>query len=60
MVYDIKSKTKTGNAQRYRYYITPLEIITVIMGGEGDYVRRFEEDIFSKIEIKPVKHLGKN
>lgn len=55
-VYDIKSKTKTGNAQRYRYYITPLEIITVIMGGEGDYVRRFEEDIFSKIEIKTSKN----
>lgn len=55
-VYDIKSKTKTGNAQRYRYYITPLEIITVIMGGEGDYVRRFEEDIFSKIELKESKN----
>ncbi|MBE9575454.1 TraB/GumN family protein [Flavobacterium proteolyticum] len=55
-VYDIKSKTKTGNAQRYRYYITPLEIISVIMGGEGDYVRRFEEDIFSKIEIKNSKN----
>lgn len=55
-VYDIKSKTKTGNAQRYRYYITPLEIITVIMGGEGDYVRRYEEDIFSKIEIKADKN----
>jgi len=55
-VYDLKSKTKTGNAQRYRYYITPLEIITVIMGGEGDYVRRFEEDIFTKIEIKESKN----
>lgn len=54
-VYDLKSKTKTGNAQRYRYYITPLEIIAVIMGGEGDYVRRFEEEIFSKIEIKESK-----
>ena len=55
-VYDLKSKTKTGNSQRYRYYITPLEIITVIMGGEGDYVRRFEEDIFTKIEIKESKN----
>ena len=55
-VYDLKSKTKTGNAQRYRYYITPLEIITVIMGGEGDYVRRFEEEIFTKIEIKESKN----
>ncbi|CAM3790026.1 TraB/GumN family protein [Flavobacterium cucumis] len=56
-VYDLKSKTKTGNAQRYRYYITPLEIITVIMGGEGDYVRRFEDDIFSKIELKDTKNI---
>lgn len=55
-VYDIKSKTKTGNAQHYRYYITPLEIISVIMGGEGDYVRRYEEEIFSKIEIKDAKN----
>lgn len=51
-VYDIKNRTKTGNAQRYRFYITPLEIITVIMGGQGNYVRRFEDEIFSKIVIK--------
>ena len=55
-VYDIKNKTKTGNAQHYRYYITPLELITVIMSGEGDYVRRFEDDIFSKIHIKEQKN----
>ena len=54
-VYDIKNKTKTGNAQRYRYYITPLEIITVIMGGEGDYVRKFEDEIFPKIVLKDSK-----
>lgn len=51
-VYDIKNKTKTGNAQHYRYYITPLEIIAVIMGGEGDYVRKYEEEVYSKIIIK--------
>ena len=51
-VYDIKNKTKTGNAQHYRYYITPLEVITIIMSGEGNYVRRFEEEIFAKIKIK--------
>ncbi|MFD2908937.1 TraB/GumN family protein [Flavobacterium ardleyense] len=54
-VYDIKNKTKTGNAQHYRYYITPLELITVIMSGEGNYVRRFEDEIFSKITIKEQK-----
>lgn len=51
-VFDIKNKTKTGNAQHYRYYVTPLEIIAIIMGGEGDYVRKFEENIFSQIKIK--------
>lgn len=52
LVYDIKSKTKTNNAQRYRYYITPLEIIAVIMGGEGDYVRQYESYVFDNIQIK--------
>jgi uncharacterized protein YbaP (TraB family) len=53
LVYDIKSKTKTNNAQRYRYYITPLEIIAVIMGGEGEYVRQYESLVFDNIVIKP-------
>lgn len=52
LVYDIKSKTKTNNAQRYRYYITPLEIIAVIMGGEGDYVRQYESYVFDNIVLK--------
>jgi uncharacterized protein YbaP (TraB family) len=53
LVYDIKSKTKTNNAQRYRYYITPLEIIAVIMGGEGEYVRQYETYVFDNIVLKP-------
>ena len=52
VVYDIKNKTKTNNAQHYRYYITPLEIIAVIMGGEGEYVRKFESEVFNTISIK--------
>lgn len=52
LVYDIKSKTKTNNAQRYRYYITPLEIIAVIMGGEGEYVRQYESYVFDNIVLK--------
>jgi uncharacterized protein YbaP (TraB family) len=52
LVYDIKSKTKTNNAQHYRYYITPLEIIAVIMGGEGDYVRQYESYVFDNITLK--------
>lgn len=52
LVYDIKNKTKTGNSQHYRYYITPLEIISIVFGGQGNYVRQFEDLIFSKIELK--------
>lgn len=50
--YDIKSTTRTGNARRYRYYITPLEVISVIMSGEGDYVRQYENDIFNNITLR--------
>jgi uncharacterized protein YbaP (TraB family) len=53
--YDIKNKTKSGNAQRYRYYITPLEIIAVSMTGTGDYVRLYENQLFDKIEIKNLQ-----
>ncbi len=56
LVYDIKSKTKTNNAQHYRYYITPLEIIAVIMGGEGEYVRKFESEVFDNIVLKPYSN----
>jgi uncharacterized protein YbaP (TraB family) len=54
-VYDIKSKTKTGKNERYRYYITPLEIISVIMSGEGDYVRKYEDEVYNNIKIKSYK-----
>ena len=52
LVFDIKNKTKTGNAQHYRYYITPIEIISIMMGGEGEYVRNFEDEIFGQINLK--------
>jgi uncharacterized protein YbaP (TraB family) len=54
-VYDIKSITKTGKNQRFRYYITPLEIIGIIMSGEGDYVRKYEDEVFKNIKIKSYK-----
>lgn len=53
-VFDIVSTTKTKKAEHYRYYITPLEIIAVIMGGDGEYVRKFENLVFDKIKIKEV------
>lgn len=51
--YDIKNKTKTGNSQHYRFYITPLELIGVSMIGAKDYVRQYEAEVFDNIKIKP-------
>ncbi|WP_290841972.1 TraB/GumN family protein [Flavobacterium sp.] len=51
-VYDISNKTKIGNAQHYRYYVTPLEVVCVSMGGNGNYVRRFENEIYPNIKLK--------
>lgn len=53
--YDIKNKTKTANAQRYRFYITPLEIISVSMVGNGNYVRMYEDEVFNQIKLKPYE-----
>ncbi|MGK4566209.1 hypothetical protein [Flavobacterium sp. 3HN19-14] len=54
--YDIKNKTKTGNAQRTKFYITPLELIAVSMTGTGNYVRQYENEAFDKIQIKSFKN----
>jgi uncharacterized protein YbaP (TraB family) len=50
--YDIKNTTRSGNTQRYRFYITPLELITVSMIGPNDYTRKFDDEVFSSITIK--------
>lgn len=52
--YDIKNTTRSGNNQRYRFYITPLELITISMIGPGEYTRRFEDLVFSDISIKTI------
>ncbi|NJM80843.1 MAG: hypothetical protein HC854_16760 [Flavobacterium sp.] len=58
--YDIKNRTKTGNDQHYRFYITPLEIILVSMSGLNNYTSLFEDDVFKNINIKQAtKQLGK-
>jgi uncharacterized protein YbaP (TraB family) len=53
-VYDVKNVTKTGNMQRYRYYVSPLEVIAVSMAGEKKYVQMFENEVFNNIIVKPV------
>lgn len=53
--YDVKNITKTGSNQRYKFYVTPLEIIGVSMTGVGNYVRQFENEIFDNIKLKSSK-----
>ena len=54
--YDIKNITKTGNAQHSKFYITPLEIISVSMTGPANYVRQYENEVFDNIKIKAFKN----
>jgi uncharacterized protein YbaP (TraB family) len=50
--YDLKNTTKSGNTQRHRFYVTPLEIIAVSMTGNGVYTKNFNEEVFKEIKIK--------
>lgn len=51
-IYDIANTTKTGNFQRYRYYVTPLEVICVSMNGNGSYVKLYENEVFPAVKLK--------
>lgn len=54
--YDIKNTSKNGNSQHWRFYVTPLELITVSMTGPGNYTKQFDKEIFDNIKIKPFKN----
>ncbi|MEC4050226.1 TraB/GumN family protein [Flavobacterium sp. SUN046] len=54
--YDITNKSKNGNAQHWRFYITPLELITVSMTGPGNYTRQYEKEVFDNIKLKSFKN----
>ncbi|WP_035645336.1 TraB/GumN family protein [Flavobacterium sp. ASV13] len=54
--YDIKNVTKTGNSQHSKFFVTPLEIISVSMTGPSNYVRQYENEVFENIKIKPFKN----
>jgi uncharacterized protein YbaP (TraB family) len=55
--YDIKNTTKAGHTQRHRFYVTPLELITISMCGAGNYSHQFNENVFSEIRImEPEKN----
>jgi hypothetical protein len=52
--YDIVSKLKNGNFQRYRIYLTPLEAISISLSGVGDYAEKMEARIFNTIQLPPL------
>lgn len=54
--YDIKNKSKAGNFQHYRFYVTPLEIIGFSFLGSGNYVKQYEQAIYDKFKIKGFKN----
>ena len=49
--FDIKNKTKTGNHQRYLFYVTPIEIIIIKMDGKKEFVKRESDKIFSSLTL---------
>jgi uncharacterized protein YbaP (TraB family) len=50
--FDITNKTKAGDYQRYKIYITPIHIIIFKMGGKDDYVKKYGNPFFESITIK--------
>jgi uncharacterized protein YbaP (TraB family) len=58
--HDILTRTRRGDIQRYRIYITPAEVLVFNMGGNGDYVSGEEGTaFFNSIAINTDKILAK-
>ncbi|NNE78477.1 MAG: TraB/GumN family protein [Pricia sp.] len=49
---DIKNVLKNGDHQRYQIFQTPLEILIIKIGGEGDYVNQVSDTILNSIKFK--------
>ncbi len=49
---DVLNKTKTGDYQRYRIYITDMNIIMFKFGGKDDYVLNNGDRFFNSIKLK--------
>lgn len=51
--FDITSKTRRGDLQRYQIFITPFEIIILKISGKEDYISGTEADtFFNSLKIK--------
>jgi hypothetical protein len=58
--YDITSRTRRGDYNRYNIFITPFEVIFFKMGGNGDYIKNGDEAkrFFNSIQLKEYKNGG--
>lgn len=58
--FDITSRTRRGDLNRYNIFITPFEVVFFKMGGNGDYVKEGDEakKFFGSIELKEFKNGG--
>ena len=58
--YDISSRTRRGDFNRYNIFITPFEVVFFKMGGNGDYAKTGDEakKFFSSIQLKEFKNGG--
>jgi uncharacterized protein YbaP (TraB family) len=58
--YDIISRTRRGDYNRYNIFITPFEVIFFKMGGNGDYIKNGDEAkrFFNSIQLKEYKNGG--
>ena len=52
--YDITNRTRKGDLQHYRIYVTPLEILLFKLNGTGDYIlnSKVEEEFYNSIDLK--------
>ncbi len=58
--FDITSRTRRGDYNRYNIFITPFEVIFFKMGGNGDYIKNGDEakKFFNSIQLKEFKNGG--
>lgn len=58
--FDISSRTRRGDFNRYHIFITPYEVLFFRMSGNGDYVKEGDEakKFFNSIQLKEFKNEG--
>ncbi|MFN6944749.1 MAG: TraB/GumN family protein, partial [Cytophagaceae bacterium] len=57
--FDILNVTKTGNQQRYKIYITPLEVVIFKVAGIKKYATKEGNSFISSIKFRPARQ-GEN